>query len=259
MTEATENEDDFGQHKKSFRSDPLNWMIIVGILIMVLGWIGILDMGEINYKKTLIGGFGLMLFVMFVKLSISHWQNKSPKLIWENGHSTYGIVRGKTGIGNWVVYRLGGIAAHGIYTRGGDGAIICPVTSKNIVGPSIVMRTFATPVPKHRLPLEVQELVEFENIPPPYHYGLASEEQSLIQLRDTEKISGLEMPTVGYLINEVKEKNELATMLRDISRGKFGSMEQVIATLGRIQTKAERGSIKDALRRAGILEKKKDE
>ena len=242
-----------GRGWKSHLSSPTNLLIIIGIIIVIVlnGRIG-----SYEQDRGMFTGLMFMLVGIFARLTDSAWKNASPKLITQSGWTT--TTGNRLHVGNWYLYRMGDINAYGITISGKDGTIIAPVTSNNRVGRCVAVTASGQPVNFAELPKEVQETIIKYHMPAPYYFFMAAEEQALLQLKDVEKVSGLKQPTVEYLITQVKEQNRLITMLGEIVRGKFKTIQDVVASQSRIRMKIERGGFREAVKSA-VMEKHEGE
>ncbi len=256
MGTFTEDDEDSGQPKtkgdwKRWFLNPLNLLLVFGLIIIIIGagrW------GEVELDRAFMGGFFLMLASLLARLIHSAWKNATPKLVTQTGWTT--TTGRRIPIGNWYLYRKGEID-YGVTIKGTEGTLIVPTTANNRVGRCVIVTATGQTVPFEELPIEVQEAVEEYKMPPPYELYMAAEEQALQQLKDADEVSGLQNPSVGYLITTVKEQNRLISMFSQITKGKFKSVQDLMSAVSRIQMKVERGGFSAAVKRA-VLEKPED-
>lgn len=131
--------------------------------------------------------------------------------------------------GNYCIFTLDDIDKY-FHIKGRKGALIVPAESVNKLGRHTVCNVNPKEVSFHQLPLEVQNVIKQLRLPGPYYFGLLSEKQCLIE------------PDLSRLEEELKVRNELISLLREVSTGKYETVEDLIKVLKRIgeETKEKR-------------------
>jgi len=248
-----EDDEEAGQQKKDWKhylKDPSIILIIIGLLFALLTG----RLGEVTYDKALVISMFLFVLAIIVKSAIISLKYFSTRIVWENGHSS------TTGFGtdkeNWRLYRLGGINK-GIVREGKDGTIIAPITAVNALGRNIAIKVVTTLCPLSELPENVREHVEDYNYPPPYYWGISSEEQALSELKDIEKLSGMSNPTLDFILPYIKEINKSNYNLHQLLKGRKRVIQDEVAGTMRTIERADRRKSGRLLDR--LMKKEEDE
>lgn len=208
------------------------WLIVLITIFYLLykGRLGIQD-----YDKALIYSVTAIIFIALGKTTILALKNNSPKVIFNPHHSTYNEEIQQ--VGNYGIVKLGGIKAFGLYYGGKDATLVAPITAFNKLGRSSVITTRVENINPDELNPEVLKFITDKGYPSNIIMGFADEEQELSK------------PDIVKLEAELKEKNTLLNMLKDILGDKFDVIEKSVAAGTRIQERAK-GNVIEQLKKA---------
>jgi hypothetical protein len=209
------------------------WWLILATLFLILykGRIGIIALDKATFLFSVI----TVMFSMF-KLSFTALKNSTAKLVSNPIHTT---ITGKwTPIGNYVVFRKGGIRALGIEIELNEGTIVVPRESVNIVGDNVTLLARLEEVDINELPPDIRTLVSQMNWKPPYYFGLADE------------IQELKTPEVSFLNREIKNLNKAVSDRDKLLKTSATILEDVISSQSRISILSKRESILDKLKKS---------
>ena len=194
-------------------------LLLVGGLILAILTQGIL--GEIEKIPV--------SYVIYFITILSFWESenivrllqlKSSKLIATNFDTT---TDGRyIPAGDYAIFTMGDIDAYFHY-KGKKGALIVPRDAINKLGRHIVCTVNPKEVYFNELPPLVRDKIKEQGIEPPYFMGWVSERMELAE------------PEVSRLQQEIAEQNTLINILRDVGKGKFETVSDLIEFVKRIR------------------------
>lgn len=252
MAELQEQDSGTAREYSPWR-DPLFWVFLLGVIILVVSVV--YDFGSVEIKKAAVWGTGLITLAIMSKAAYKALQHYSPKLVLENYHTS--ITGDYLEKGIWRIFRSGGIHVRNLpVVEGRDGIVIVPETAVNRLGKSVSCTAAYEVVSYEQLPPDLQEVIEEYKLNPPYRWAVASEEQSLQRMEDVEGVVKLKNPDINILRIYIKHLDALLTDISGISKKRYASVEEFMAAMSRIQSKSQRTSLADQLRRAKIIKEK---
>jgi hypothetical protein len=228
-----------------------DWLVAYSwLIIAVVFWLLMHGrMGTSSLDTATFYAAGFIVLVLFAKSAYTTFSDKTAKIVFNPGHNTtdgsFDVV------GNFAVIRPA-IRSFGMYWKK-DGAYVAPVDAIHKEGRNLVLTCKMDLVELGELPLEVRSFLAQENIKPPYYLGFADEEQYHQFLDDPEKASGMEKPSVGYLIDEIKKVNKQVFLREKILGGDIKVIEEFVAGSSRISQTAK-GGILEAIKKATLEE-----
>ena len=197
-------------------------------------------MGTVGpFDKAVATGWGVMLFVMLVKLSYTWMYNASPKLVWTTGHATFS---GKLEtVGNMAIF-TNGFKAFSWYYDYKSPVYVVPIDAITKIGECGILNCDMEIVDIEEMPPEVRGHIYEHDLRPPFRLGYASPEQ-MMQTAEGD-YGGIESPSVSGLIILLKEKDRFINMILDVAKGKYGAVEDIMAGLARIKSRGDENLMK---------------
>ena len=241
-----DNDDNIKSSWKQKLRDPVIVLLIIGIIILILGAGRLGDKNETftidgtkvyNLDKAVF--FFLLIFnvATLVKLSELGLKHGSPVLTTTNYKTSITEINAK--IGNWVIFRAGGIKK-GIILQGKDGTIIAPFSSMTPVGQNVVLNVFLKKIPSQELPPDVLEYLIIKKLPKPWLWGICTEEQMLNKHIDIDEITYIKEPSTDDLFYMLRIANETINQLRESFKGRGRLGQEVMSVGSRIADRATR-------------------
>jgi hypothetical protein len=199
-----------------------NWewilLLVGGLILAVLlsGFLGNIEAIPVSY-------------IIYIITVLSFWESeniirvlrlKSSKLVATNFDSTTDGTY--LPCGDYAIFTLGDID-YMFHYKSNKGCIVVPRDAINKLGKNVVLCVNPTQVYFNELPPEARDKVKEYGIEPPYYLGFVSERQELVE------------PDVTRLEIELRERNTLLNMLRDIGKGKFETVGDIVEFLKRVK------------------------
>lgn len=204
-----------------------NWYILILIFVYFFfngKW------GIVTFDKAQFYALAGLMFIFTGKMFWEWGKYKSPQLVWYNGSAS--INHNDTlNVGDWRIYRLGGIDYGYLSFPGYEGVLICP----NLNSARIRMNE-ATPIRTQRvdleyLPISVQKELIKNNYPiKKILFGMVSYKYEM------------EHKDALNLQEHIKEVNKRLTETTDLLKGKFKVVEDSVDHSARI-VKRTKGNI----------------
>lgn len=244
-----ESEDDEENQGNTAKDYIINYFwLILAVLFMVL-FRG--RMGNVIYDKAVFLGLSFIIGAILAKLSYIGFENATPKVIYNYGHS---ITDGEIiPAGNFGIMRPA-IKAYQWYFKL-SGALVAPLDAIHKAGPNILINARMDRVELDELGIEARSIIKEKGIKPPYYLGFADEEQYSHVFDDPElkQITGLTKPDVNYLVDEIKKVNKQVSLRERVLRGDTKAIEEYVSGASRIQSRAK-GDIWDSLKKIATQE-----
>lgn len=168
-------------------------------------------------------------YVIYIIAVLSFWESEniiralklnSSKLIATNFDSTTDGTY--IPAGDYAIFTLGDID-YMFHMKSKNGCIVVPRDAINKLGKNVVLTVNPFQVYFNELPPVVRDKVKEYGIEPPYYMGFVSERQELVE------------PETTRLEQELRELNTLLNMLRDIGKGKFETVGDLIEFVKRVK------------------------
>lgn len=206
-----------------------NWewvlLLIGGLILAVLtqGILGTIEDIPVSY-------------VIYVIAVLSFWESenivrflrlKSSKLVATNFDTT--TDGSYIPCGDYAIFTLGDID-YWFNFKGKKGCIVAPRDSINKLGKNVVLTVNPKQVYFNELPPLVRDKVKEYGLEPPYFMGWVSERQELVE------------PEVTRLQQEIAEQNTLINILRDVGKGKFETVSDLIEFVKRVREETKEKS-----------------
>lgn len=219
------------------------WLLLIigGLILAVLtqGILGTIDKIPVSY-------------VIYVIMVLSFWESenivrflklKSSKLVATNFDTT--TDGSYISCGDYAIFTLGDID-YWFSWKSRQGCIVVPRDAINKLGKNVVLTVNPKQVYFNELPPLVRDKVKEYGIEPPYYMGWVSERQELVE------------PEVTRLQQEIAELNSLLNMLKDIGKGKFETVSDLIEFMKRVREETKERSWLEKIF-VGEEERKKEE
>lgn len=206
-----------------------NWelmlLIVGGLILAVLaqGILGTIDKIPVSYVIYIIAVLSFWEsenIVRFLKL-------KSSKLVATNFDTT--TDGSYIPAGDYAIFTLDDID-YWFHFKSKKGCIVVPRDAINKLGKNVVLTVNPKQVYFNELPPLVRDKIKEYGLEPPYYMGWVSERQELAE------------PEVTRLQQEIAEQNTLINILRDVGKGKFETVSDLIEFVKRVREETKERS-----------------
>jgi hypothetical protein len=245
MFGSTEEEEGEPIERGGFSSFVLKYGIFI-----VLGLLAIFGHGHLGQfmwdKATAIGLIGIIA-VVAMQGTWGMMKASSPQFIFDGGHFPYSSGRSIYQLGNFNIVRPT-IEAWNMYFPQKSPVVVTTIDSGKPYGMNMSAMVHTDMVTIEELPMDVRGYIIEHDYRPPYFLGLAGVEQYQQKLKDAEKDSGIDEPTVAYLVVMVKEQNKIIAMMQTKLAQAYNVNEEAIAAMMRIGERLKPSTISDRAR-----------
>ena len=156
-------------------------------------------------------------------------------------------------VGNFAVLTPA-IKAWNMYWHLKSPVFVAPIDGMRHKGRNLVANVRMELVTLEEMPPQIQDFILENGLKPPYYLGLADVEQYEQILKDPEKVSGIETPSVSYLIQQSKEMNKQNAMQRRMLAEAYGVSEETIAAKMRIIERMKPSELEKSLKKIFVSE-----
>ncbi len=215
-------------------------------IFIILGMLAIAGhghMGEFYWDRaTAIGLIGIPILLSFYG-TWGMMKASSPQFVFDGGHFPYSSGDSVSQLGNFNIIKPT-IKAWNMYLPQKSPIVVTTIDSGIPYGMNMSAAVHTELVTIEELPMDIRGYIIEHGLKPPYFLGLAGVEQYKQMLLDAEKESGIEHPTVAYLVVMVKEQNKIIAMMQQKLAQAYNVNEEAIAAMMRIGERLKPSNIR---------------
>jgi len=200
-------------------------LIIGGLILAVVtqNWLGFIEKFPVSYFI-----YGITILSFWETENLTRLLKlRSTKLIATNFDSTTDGTY--IPVGDYAIFTLGDID-YWFHYKSRKGCIVVPRDSINKLGKHVVLTVNPREAYFNELPPGVRDKIREYKIEPPYYVGWVSEREELVE------------PETSRLEQEIAEKNSLINILKDVGKGKFETVGDLIEFVKRVKEETKEKS-----------------